>query len=163
MWNANPGRAPEKKQRQSYSGKKKRHTLKSQVALNPVTGMSICTAFAKGRVHDFRRFKQTRLPLPVELKVLADKGYQGLLKLHPNSQTPKKKPKGGGLSPADKRDNRGLARRRVILEQVNRCLKIWRILSERDRNRRRRFGLRFNLIAGLYNFELTQRSPEAAI
>ncbi|HEY9907692.1 MAG TPA: IS5/IS1182 family transposase, partial [Thermosynechococcaceae cyanobacterium] len=36
----------------------------------------------------------------------------------------------------------------------NRCLKIFRILSERYRNRRRRFGLRFNLIAGIYNFEL---------
>ncbi|MEG4234701.1 IS5/IS1182 family transposase, partial [Microcoleus sp. Pol11C3] len=28
------------------------------------------------------------------------------------------------------------------------------ILSERYRNRRRRFGLRFNLIAGIYNYEL---------
>ena len=35
-----------------------------------------------------------------------------------------------------------------------RCLKVFHILSERYRNRRRRFGLRFNLIAGLYNYEL---------
>jgi hypothetical protein len=28
------------------------------------------------------------------------------------------------------------------------------IVSERYRNRRKRFGLRFNLIAGIYNFEL---------
>ena len=35
-----------------------------------------------------------------------------------------------------------------------RSLKVFRILSERYRNRRKRFGLRFNLIAGLYNFEL---------
>jgi hypothetical protein len=27
-------------------------------------------------------------------------------------------------------------------------------VAEKYRNRRRRFGLRFNLIAGLYNFEL---------
>ncbi|MBT7069820.1 MAG: IS5/IS1182 family transposase, partial [Anaerolineae bacterium] len=33
-------------------------------------------------------------------------------------------------------------------------LKVFRILSERYRNRRKRFGLRFNLIASLYNFEL---------
>ncbi|MGI8656137.1 MAG: IS5/IS1182 family transposase, partial [Pyrinomonadaceae bacterium] len=31
---------------------------------------------------------------------------------------------------------------------------IFRIVSERYRNRRRRYGLRFNLIAGLYNYEL---------
>ncbi|MGH9945233.1 MAG: IS5/IS1182 family transposase, partial [Pyrinomonadaceae bacterium] len=29
-----------------------------------------------------------------------------------------------------------------------------RILAERYRNRRKRFSLRFNLIAGIYNFEL---------
>ncbi|MEG4143968.1 IS5/IS1182 family transposase, partial [Microcoleus sp. Pol7_B1] len=39
-------------------------------------------------------------------------------------------------------------------EHVNRKLKIVRILSERYRNRRRRFGVRFNLIAGIYNYEL---------
>ncbi|MEG4889204.1 IS5/IS1182 family transposase, partial [Microcoleus sp. F8-D3] len=33
-------------------------------------------------------------------------------------------------------------------------LKIFRILSSRYRNRRRRFGLRFNLISGIYNYEL---------
>ena len=35
-----------------------------------------------------------------------------------------------------------------------RCPKVFRILSERYRNRPRRFGLRFNLIAAIYNYEL---------
>ncbi|TRU86788.1 MAG: IS5/IS1182 family transposase, partial [Microcystis novacekii Mn_MB_F_20050700_S1] len=38
-----------------------------------------------------------------------------------------------------------------------RRLKIFRILSSRYRNRRRRFGLRLNLIAGIYNYELRYR------
>lgn len=42
----------------------------------------------------------------------------------------------------------------MVVEHVNRRLKIWRILAERYRNRRKRFGLRFNLLAGLYNYEL---------
>lgn len=51
----------------------------------------------------------------------------------------------------------------VIAEHVNRRLKIWRILAERYRNRRRRFGLSFNLIAALYNYELSLlRTPEKA-
>jgi hypothetical protein len=33
-------------------------------------------------------------------------------------------------------------------------LLIFRILGERYRNRRKRFGLRFNLIAAIINFEL---------
>ena len=117
-------------------------------------------------MHDFRVLKQSRLPLSPQLQLLADKGYQGILKLHPNSQTPKKKPKKAARDKADRRYNRNLAQRRVIAEHVNRCLKIWRILAERYRNRRRRFGLRFNLIAGLYNYELAivhQADPEVAL
>lgn len=57
---------------------------------------------------------------------------------------------------AQKADNRALALDGVLIEQGNRCLKIFRILAERYRNRRRRFGLRRNLIAALYNYERSQ-------
>ncbi|WP_019498351.1 transposase family protein, partial [Pseudanabaena sp. PCC 6802] len=60
--------------------------------------------------------------------------------------------------PEQKAFNRQLARQRVGIEHVNRRLKIFRILSGRYRNRRHRFGLRCNLIAGLYNFERSQGS-----
>lgn len=88
------------------------------------------------------------------LELLADSGYQGIDKLHEKSKTPKKKPKKGELTKDEKRANRELSRRRIVVENVIRSLKIFRILLERYRNRRRRFSLRFNLIAGLYNFEL---------
>lgn len=122
--------------------------------MNQTTRAIVCTAHAKGQVHDFRVFKHTRLPLNPEIQLLADKGYQGILKLHPNSQTLKKKPRKAALDKAEHRYNRDLAQRRVIAEYVNRRLKIWRILAERYRNRRKRFSLRFNLIVGLYNYEL---------
>ncbi|MCY7322318.1 MAG: IS5/IS1182 family transposase, partial [Phormidesmis sp. CAN_BIN36] len=67
---------------------------------------------------------------------LQDKGYQGIQKLHSNSRLPLKKPKGGSLSPEDKAQNYELA-------------------AERYRNRRRRYGLRCNLIAASYNYELS--------
>jgi hypothetical protein len=41
-----------------------------------------------------------------------------------------------------------------VVEHVIRSLKIVRILAERYRNRRKRFSLRFNLIAELYDYEL---------
>jgi len=47
-----------------------------------------------------------------------------------------------------------IAQVRILVEHVHRRLKVFRILSERYRNRRQRFGLRFNLIAGLLNYEL---------
>jgi hypothetical protein len=99
-------------------------------------------------------FKQSQLKVNNRIECLADSGYQGLAGEHENSQTPTKKPKGGELSKQQKRENRELARKRIVVENVIRHLKIFRIVAEKYRNRRRRFGLRFNLIAGLYNFEL---------
>jgi len=88
------------------------------------------------------------------LELLADSGYQGLDKLHDKSRTPKKRSKKHQLTKGERRANRELSRRRIVVENVIRSLKIFRILLERYRNRRKRFSLRFNLIAGLYNFEL---------
>ena len=73
---------------------------------------------------------------------------------HANSQIPAKKSKLHPLTPEQKAANRELARQRIFCEHIIGRLKVFRILSERYRNRRKRFSLRFNLIAALYNFEL---------
>jgi hypothetical protein len=114
----------------------------------------IDTRFAKGARHDFSLYKHSKTALPAEVECLADSGYQGLLNLHKNSRTPIKKPKGGELTEEEKQFNKELAKERVVIEHIIRHLKIFRILAERYRNRRRRFMLRVNLIAGLYNFAL---------
>ena len=114
----------------------------------------IATAFTKGSTHDFRLFKESKTVLADQVLCLADAGYQGLTDLHANSQTPKKKSKHHPLTPEQKATNRKLARQRIYVEHVIGKVKVFRILSERYRNRRKRFGLRFNLIAALYNFEL---------
>ena len=93
-----------------------------------------------------------------ELELLGDKGYQVIKKIHNNSRTPIKKPKNKELSQAEKVLNRQLAKERIIIENIHRSLNIFRILSSRYRNRRRRFGLRFNLIAGIYNYELSLKT-----
>ena len=126
--------------------------------VNQATGQIICTEFGKGRIHDFRLFKLHRLPMLPEQLCLADKGYQGIAKFHSCSCTPTKKPRHGKLDQAERQHNRELARLRVVAEHVNRKLKIFRILAERYRNRRKRFGLRFNLIAAIVNFELALSS-----
>lgn len=121
------------------------------------TRQVICTAHGRGTTHDFALYRHSKLKLNPELEVLADSGYQGLGRLHGKSQTPTKKPKKGQLTQEEKRANRELSRRRIVVENVIRSLKIFRILSERYRNRRKRFGLRFNLIAGLYNYALSSK------
>jgi len=117
----------------------------------------LATAFCNGRRHDFQLFTESRSAISPHTRTLADTGYQGLTKIHLNSQTPAKKTKLHPLSPAQKANNRALSRERILIENIIRRLKIFRILSERYRNRRKRFGLRFNLIAAIYNIELEDR------
>ena len=89
-----------------------------------------------------------------EILCLADTGYLGIDKLHANSQIPAKKSKLHPLTSEQKAANRELAGQRIFVEHAIGKLKVFRILSERYRYRRKRFGLRFNLIASLYNLEL---------
>jgi len=114
----------------------------------------LATDFCNGSKHDFQLFKNSRCSLSPETCLLADSGYQGIVALHPNSQTPAKKSKLHPLSQEQKASNRALSRKRILIENIIRRLKIFRILSERYRNRRKRFGLRFNLIAAICNMEL---------
>lgn len=151
-----PIERPKRRQRAFYSGKQKCHTLKSQLVIDAQTQQVICTFFSKGRRHDFKLFKASGIHFHPLTESLQDKGYQGMQKLHVHCRLPKKKPRGGQLTPQEKAYNRQLAKERVGIEHVNRRLKVFRILSERYRNRRRRFGLRCNLIAALYNYERAQ-------
>ena len=68
---------------------------------------------------------------------------------------PRKVTKKCSLTAEQKRENRALSRRRLPVEQVIRCLKIFRCLASVYRHRRRRFHLRLNLLAGIYNAMLT--------
>lgn len=124
------------------------------MVINKNTAEILCTAYGKGKEHDFSVFKKSKVSLKKDIKCLADKGYQGIQNIHNESQIPIKKPKDRNLSKEEKKSNKELAKERIIIEHVNRYLKIFRILSEKYRNRRRRFRLRFNLIAAIYNFEL---------
>jgi len=151
---------PKKKQKSYYSGKQGYHTLKSQIVADQKSEQVICVRCEKGRVHDFRLWKESKIRLNKEIEILGDKGYQGIQKIHQNSKIPHKKKKKEKLSKEQKKANRQLSQRRIVIEHIHRRLKIFRILSSRYRNRRRRFGLRLNLIAGIYNYELRYRQKD---
>ena len=122
------------------------------------TEQILATDFCHGNCHDFQLFKQSHSVVAEHICILADAGYQGLANLHSNSKTPAKKSKFHPLSAEQKTVNRKLSKKRILIENIIRKLKIFRILSERYRNRRKRFGLRFNLIAAIYNLELKSSS-----
>ncbi len=114
----------------------------------------ICTAFANGKRHDFRLFKESGVRLHPKTKSQADTGFQGMHHFHANSELPKKRSKKHPLTKEDKQENRRIASERVVNEHVIGALKRFKIIADTYRNRRKRFGLRFNLIAGIYNLQL---------
>jgi len=89
-----------------------------------------------------------------DIKIAVDTGYQGLQKIHARTFIPKKRRKKHPLSKEDKKKNSELAKERVLVENVIGMIKRFKIISDRYRNRRKRFALRFNILAGLYNYEL---------
>ncbi len=121
--------------------------------MNPKNGQIICLAFANGRKHDFRLFRESHAHVLPDTLLKADTGYLGLVGLHANSCLPKKRSKKHPLTKQEHRENREISRQRVLVEHVIRFVKRFRILSEPYRNRRNRFALRFSLIAGICNFD----------
>jgi hypothetical protein len=90
-------------------------------------------------------------------RAIGDSGYQGMQKLHANTELPIKRSKNKVLTAVEKQHNKAVASKRAPNEMVIGRLKRFKIFSTRYKNRRKRFGLRFNLIAGIYNYEIMHR------
>jgi len=129
--------------------------MKTQVVVDKSSRKIICTAFSAGKCHDFRLFKESKTHIHPDVQAQTDTGFIGIAKIHANSVLPKKRSKKNPLSSEDKIENRRIASERVTNEHAIGFIKRFRILSERYRNRRKRFRLRFNLLAGICNFELS--------
>lgn len=143
-----------KAQKTTYSGKKKRHTLKFEI-FTTLNGkiLSVSKCFG-GKTHDFSIRKSSE-HVPKHVEALVDSGYQGIAKLHANSTVPYKRPKGGTLTDEQKTHNRILASRRITVEHVFACLKKFKILGSVYRNFRRKLHMRFNIISGIYNLKFS--------
>ena len=126
--------------------------------MNRETQEIICTAHAEGSTHDFKLYEESvGSAVSEDKKVQGDSGYQGILKLHKNSETPKKKPKGGELTDEEKAENKRLSIERILIENINAKVKVFKITANKYRNRRKRFALRMSLICGIINFENQNR------
>jgi len=147
-----PIQRPKKGQKKHYSGKKKRHTIKTEIRITGDGKIKGISKPREGSCHDFEIYKKGT-PLPPKCRVYADSGYQGLDKRHKQTELPYKKPKGGKLSVDEKEYNRGLSSFRVRVENKIRDLKTFNILSQTYRNFRKGYGLKFTIIAGIVNLK----------
>ena len=143
-----------KKQRKFYSGKKKKHTLKTQVIFNPKLKQIVSIQIEDGRKHDLTIARKYLKEMVIYPCIMADLAYKGFHQIKSKLLIPIKKPKNLSLPKIAKKINQEISRRRTAIEHINGKLKHFRILTERYRNRRKRFGLRMNLIAGMVNWML---------
>ena len=141
-------------QREYYSGKKKKHTIKIQLIIEEDTKKIVYVAFDKGSVHDFQLFKESTKNIDKDISMIGDSGYQGLNKILSKSITPKKKSKNNPLTDEDKELNHLISNIRISVEHVNCQLKKFKILSERYRNRKNTFTSRALFLCSLYNLSL---------
>jgi hypothetical protein len=137
-----------------YSGKKKRHTLKTQVAIRADTGMIVDLPPSRpGPTADITLLKESGLlaRLPDDAIPIGDLAYVGIDALHARGATPRRKPRGQPRPPEDIAFNTTFARRRVPVEHTIGRLRAYQALHQTDRHHRRSHTQRARAIAGLVN------------
>ncbi|OTG91131.1 hypothetical protein B9T35_14440 [Acinetobacter sp. ANC 3832] len=83
---------------------------------------------------------------------MVDLAYKGFHQIKHKLLILIKKPTNSSLPKIAKQINKEISQRRIVIEHINCQLKHLRIFAERYRNRRKRFGLRINLIAGMMDW-----------
>jgi len=145
------------KQKENYSGKKKRHTRKNVAVVSPEKKILQLTPTCNGKIHDKKIHDQFDLigGIPDMVKVQADSGFQGVQKIYDNVFIPQKKPRGGELTVEQKEENRKLSRERVGCENAFAGVKRYNAVSSIYRNRTPEFDDKLMVTAcGLWNLYL---------
>jgi hypothetical protein len=139
------------RQKRVYSGKKKRHTLKTQLATDQDGEILTLEAGHRGPQADLKLYEAAPLPEPIADKPrLGDKGYYS--QEHPELTTPHKKPRGGELTAEQKAENQERARQRIVVEHAIRRVKGFRILRDDYRLALGLFPMIASAVVGLIQF-----------
>ncbi len=147
-----------------YSGKKKQHTLKNQIAIDEQRGKVVDVSDSVvGPTSDLNLLRQSGLlgRLPPCVGALGDLAYVGMAADHPTglAATPRRKPRDQPRPPADVQYNTAFARRRIGVEHSIGRLRRYRCLSDLDREHRRHHRARVCAVAGLVNRQIDRRFP----
>jgi transposase len=155
-----------RKRKTHYSGKRKRHTVKTQLTVNSNGLIAHKTdRHARGRRHDLDVYRERHPDLPKEVQRVFDLGYKGVMKDFPelNCVHPfKRKSPGRGrkgekaekLTPEQKAFNKQLSKQRVVVEHTISRLKKFNIFGQEYRNRLRNYDVMTDIVSGLVNFRI---------
>jgi hypothetical protein len=147
-----------------YSGKKKQHTLKSQLAVNEDTGEVCDVADSQaGPTADLTVLRESKLlsRLPKGVGSIGDLAYIGIAEAHLQhlGATPRRKPRGKDRPPEDIAFNRAFAKRRIVVEHTIDRMRRYQCLTQTDRHHRCHHSARTRAVAGLVNRQIRSRLP----
>ena len=143
---------PKRRQKHDYSGKKKRHTLQTEIRVTRQGCIVHVSKTHPGSVHDVTVFKGEKRP-PKESPIFVDSGYQGIDKVHKAAEFPYTSSKNKPLDAEEKAYNTFLSRFRVVVEHIFGDIKTYKMMSDGYRNKMKRYGLTFNIISGIVNLK----------
>src|SRR6476646_10810828 len=150
-------RPKNKRRRKSYySGKKKKHTVKTQFMVNSDGTILHKTGHDHGRKHDYEIFKNNHPTTPLQVANLLDLGYLGVQNDFPTvkSVLPIRKNRKSELSNEEKKYNRKHSKLRVIVEHTVSRIKKYGIMGTKFRNRLGRYDHASDIVSGLVNFRI---------
>jgi hypothetical protein len=157
-----------------YSGKKKRHTIKSQLGVDRNSGEIVDVAGSvRGPTNDLTLLKDSKLldRLPEGVSGEGDLAYVGIATLHPQKLgfTPRRKPRGADKHrprgqdkhrpPEDIEYNTAFAKSRIVVEHTILRMRRYEALWQTDRHHRRGHTERVAAVAGLVNRQIRHRLP----
>jgi hypothetical protein len=151
-------RPKNKRRRKSYySGKKKRHTVKTQYMVNSEGLILYKTGHDQGRIHDYEVFKNKHPTTPLQVENILDLGYLGVKNdFHTTVKyvLPFRKKMKSELSDEEKRHNRKHSKLRVIVEHTISRIKKFGIMGTKFRNKLGRYDHASDIVSGLINFRI---------
>jgi len=145
-------RRPKEGESRYYSGKKKYHTIKTEIIMKKKGKIVQVSKPFPGRVHDITMRRGSDV-IPPARSVYADGGYQGLEKEYPNVKLPIRKSRGKPHTEKTKKYNRSHKAIRNPVECKFREIKIFKILSHIYRNSRTSYAVKWVIIAGIVNLK----------
>jgi len=157
------------RQRPFYSGKKKAHTLKTQVAVAPDGSFQSVGKSVPGSVHDLTLLRLSALMhrLPRAEGVMLDKGYDGLQRLDPKEpdkngpphpyHLPHKARRGHPLTDEQKAFNAHLSSYRIVVEHSLAQMNQFQALAQVFRHDHDRHSGLTRIVAGLVNRRLEKK------
>lgn len=140
-----------------YSGKKKRHTVKTQLMVNNHGIIIHKTKHKKGKRHDYNIYKKNHPVTPKQVVSVFDLGYLGVEKDFPGQKSSlpnRKKRNQKELAQEEKDYNQNHSRKRILIEHAICRMKKYRIMGDIFRNRLRKYDKVSDIVSGLVNYRI---------